>query len=63
MTLAGVTLASFSPEPEPVLGIRQVAWHPSGHFLAVAGWDDKVGHLQIISLSQAGIDGSIGTYS
>ncbi|KAE9408219.1 WD repeat-containing protein 8 [Gymnopus androsaceus JB14] len=51
VTLAGVTLASFSPEPEPVLGIRQVAWHPSGHFLAVAGWDDKVHILDSLSWS------------
>lgn len=42
LTLAGDRLASFSPEPEPALGIREVAWHPTGMFLAVAGWDDKV---------------------
>ncbi|KAJ3816063.1 WD repeat-containing protein 8 [Lentinula aff. lateritia] len=51
MTLAGNLLASFSPDPEPVLGIREVAWHPSGMFLAVAGWDDKVHIIDSLSWS------------
>ncbi|KAJ3734718.1 WD repeat-containing protein 8 [Lentinula guzmanii] len=51
LTLAGNRLASFSPEPEPVLGIREVAWHPTGMFLAVAGWDDKVHILDSLSWS------------
>lgn len=46
VTLAGDILTSFSPNSDPGLGIRTVAWHPSGNFLAVGGWDDKV----IISL-------------
>ncbi|KAG6818038.1 hypothetical protein H0H87_009193 [Tephrocybe sp. NHM501043] len=37
----GNTVATFSPERDPGLGIRCVAWHPSGMFLAVGGWDDK----------------------
>jgi len=41
-TLAGDLLASFSPDPDPGLGIRNVAWHPNGMFLAVGGYDDKV---------------------
>ncbi|KAI3615147.1 wd repeat-containing protein 8 [Moniliophthora roreri] len=42
ITLAGKLLASFTPDPEPTLGIREVAWHPTGVFLAVAGWDDRI---------------------
>lgn len=42
VTLAGDTLTSFSPSADPGLGIRIVAWHPSGIFLAIGGWDDKV---------------------
>ncbi|KAF9076159.1 WD repeat-containing protein 8 [Rhodocollybia butyracea] len=51
LTLAGDRLASFSPEPQPTLGIREVVWHPSGMFLAVAGWDDKVHILDTLSWS------------
>ncbi|KIK70863.1 hypothetical protein GYMLUDRAFT_974661 [Collybiopsis luxurians FD-317 M1] len=51
LTLAGHCLKKFAPEPEPVLGIRTVAWHPSGVFLAVAGWDDKVYILDALSWS------------
>lgn len=42
LTLAGHLLATFVPEQDPALGIRNVVWHPSGSFLAVAGYDDKV---------------------
>lgn len=42
LTLAGSLLATFSPDPDPGLGIRCVAWHPSGSFIAVGGYDDKV---------------------
>lgn len=42
MTLAGDLIATFGPDPDPGLGIRNVAWHPSGMFLAVGGWDEKV---------------------
>jgi hypothetical protein len=41
LTLAGHLLASFTPDPDPGLGIRNAVWHPSGMFLAVGGWDDK----------------------
>ena len=40
--LAGRQIATFEPEEITTLGIRTVAWHPSGLFLAVGGWDDKV---------------------
>ncbi|KAG6851214.1 hypothetical protein H0H93_015224 [Arthromyces matolae] len=42
MNLAGSTIATFSPDRDPGLGIRCVAWHPSGSFLSIGGWDDKV---------------------
>jgi hypothetical protein len=42
LTLAGEILASFSPESDPGFGIRTVSWHPSGLFLVVGGYDDKV---------------------
>ncbi|PPQ63010.1 hypothetical protein CVT24_006116 [Panaeolus cyanescens] len=42
VSLAGDLLTTFSPYPDPILGIRKVAWHPSGTFIAVGGWDDKV---------------------
>lgn len=45
--MVGNVIATFTP-PEPDtalgLGIRAVVWHPTGAFLAVGGWDDKVGH-------------------
>ena len=40
--LAGQQIATFEPEEITTLGIRTVAWHPSGLFLAVGGWDDRV---------------------
>ncbi|RPD56789.1 WD repeat-containing protein 8 [Lentinus tigrinus ALCF2SS1-7] len=46
VTLAGNVVGTFSPEPDPGFGIRSVAWHPSGMFLAVAGADDKVHILE-----------------
>ncbi|KAH9486623.1 WD repeat-containing protein WRAP73 [Psilocybe cubensis] len=51
MTLTGDTLASFVPPVDPGLGVRTVAWHPSGSFLAVGGWDDKVYILDNLSWS------------
>ncbi|KAF8605108.1 YVTN repeat-like/Quino protein amine dehydrogenase [Ceratobasidium sp. AG-I] len=49
LNLAGTVLRTFIPEPDPGLGIRSVAWHPSGAFLAVGGWDDKVHILSSLS--------------
>ena len=42
LSLSGTILATFSPDIDPGFGIRNVAWHPSGMFLVVGGWDDKV---------------------
>ncbi|KAG5340606.1 hypothetical protein C0989_001048 [Termitomyces sp. Mn162] len=42
LNLAGSIIATFSPDRDPGLGIRCIAWHPNGMFLAVGGWDDKV---------------------
>lgn len=43
LSLAGDLQGTFSPSPDPGFGVRSVAWHPSGMFLAVSGWDDRVG--------------------
>ncbi|KXN83915.1 WD repeat-containing protein WRAP73 [Leucoagaricus sp. SymC.cos] len=51
LTLAGNTLATFTPEPDPIFGIRNVAWHPNGMFLAVGGWDDQIYILDSLSWS------------
>ncbi|TFK77216.1 WD repeat-containing protein 8 [Pluteus cervinus] len=51
LTLSGDILQCFTPDHDPGLGIRNVAWHPSGTFLAVAGWDDKVHILDSLSWS------------
>ena len=42
LSLAGDVQGTFTPSPDPGFGVRSVAWHPSGMFLAVGGWDDKV---------------------
>jgi len=42
LSLAGDVLGTFKPDPDPGFGIRNVIWHPSGMFLAVSGWDNKV---------------------
>ena len=45
LNLVGHVLATFTPpdaDPALGLGIRTVSWHPSGMFIAVGGWDDKV---------------------
>ncbi|KAF8585584.1 YVTN repeat-like/Quino protein amine dehydrogenase [Ramaria rubella] len=49
MTLAGCLLTTFTPERDPALGIRTVAWHPSGSFIAVGGHDDKIHILSALS--------------
>jgi hypothetical protein len=42
-TLAGTLQGSFSPTEDTGFGIRCAAWHPTGAYLAVGGWDEKVG--------------------
>lgn len=42
LSLAGDVLGTFTPERDPGFGVRTVAWHPAGLYLAVLGWDDKV---------------------
>ncbi|KAJ8517990.1 hypothetical protein ONZ45_g4900 [Pleurotus djamor] len=49
LSLAGSVVGSFTPEPDPGFGIRGVAWHPTGMFIAVGGWDDKVYILDSMS--------------
>ncbi|KAL5641245.1 hypothetical protein ACGC1H_001658 [Rhizoctonia solani] len=49
LNLAGTVLRTFTPDPDPGLGVRSVAWHPSGAFVAVGGWDDKVHILSSLS--------------
>ncbi|KZT63453.1 YVTN repeat-like/Quino protein amine dehydrogenase [Daedalea quercina L-15889] len=46
LSLAGEHLGTFAPEKDPGFGVRAVAWHPAGLFLAVLGWDDKVHVLE-----------------
>lgn len=48
LSLAGDVQGTFSPSPDPGFGVRSVAWHPSGMFLAIGGWDDKVSVTLII---------------
>ncbi|KAF7799243.1 hypothetical protein EIP86_010475 [Pleurotus ostreatoroseus] len=45
----GDLLGSFAPDPDRGFGVRSVTWHPSGAFLAVAGWDDKVYILESLT--------------
>ncbi|KAJ7492739.1 quinon protein alcohol dehydrogenase-like superfamily [Mycena latifolia] len=47
LSLVGDVLGTFCPAPDPGFGIRRVAWHPSGMFLAVGGWDDKIHVLDL----------------
>ncbi|KAJ7293460.1 quinon protein alcohol dehydrogenase-like superfamily [Mycena rebaudengoi] len=47
LSLVGEILGTFFPDPDPGFGIRRVAWHPSGMFLAVGGWDDKIHVLDL----------------
>ncbi|KAF8634121.1 hypothetical protein AX15_001056 [Amanita polypyramis BW_CC] len=51
LTLAGERLGSFAPEPDPGFGVRNVAWHPSGAYLAVGGWSDKIYILDSLTWS------------
>ncbi|GJJ08763.1 hypothetical protein Clacol_002982 [Clathrus columnatus] len=49
LSLAGHLLATFTPDEDPGLGIRSVAWHPAGTYLAVGGYDDKIYILSSLS--------------
>ncbi|KAI0814883.1 YVTN repeat-like/Quino protein amine dehydrogenase [Irpex lacteus] len=49
ISLSGDVLGSFSPENDRGFGIRNVAWHPSGAYLAVSGWDDKIYILESVT--------------
>ncbi|KAJ3565461.1 hypothetical protein NP233_g7617 [Leucocoprinus birnbaumii] len=51
LTMTGHLLATFTPEPDPIFGVRNVAWHPNGMFLAAAGWDDRIYILDSLSWS------------
>lgn len=42
MNLVGQHLATYVPPDNPLLGIRQVAWHPTGTYLVLGGWDSKL---------------------
>ncbi|KAK7694908.1 hypothetical protein QCA50_002096 [Cerrena zonata] len=42
LSLSGLVAGSFTPDPDPGYGIRCVSWHPTGFFLAVGGYDDKI---------------------
>ncbi|KAG1875623.1 WD repeat-containing protein 8 [Suillus subalutaceus] len=53
LSLAGDVQGTFSPKPDPGFGIRNAAWHPTGMFLAVAGWDDKIYILDGLTWSAA----------
>ncbi|KAI0694863.1 WD repeat-containing protein 8 [Cytidiella melzeri] len=49
VSLSGETLGSFAPQTDRGFGIRNVAWHPSGAYLAVSGWDDKIYILESVT--------------
>lgn len=51
LSLAGDVLGTFTPERDPGFGVRTVAWHPAGLYLAVLGWDDKVHVLENLTWS------------
>lgn len=48
---------TFSPNVDPGFGIRNATWHPTGMFIAVGGWDDKVRFIfcptHILTLSRS----------
>ncbi|KAI6047767.1 WD repeat-containing protein 8 [Pisolithus marmoratus] len=53
ISLAGDVQGTFTPTPDPGFGIRHVAWHPTGMFIAVGGWDDKIHILDSLTWSAA----------
>ncbi|KAG2030281.1 hypothetical protein BDR03DRAFT_987192 [Suillus americanus] len=55
LSLAGDVQGTFSPKPDPWFGICNAAWHPTGMFLAMAGWDDKIYILDGLIWSAAAI--------
>ncbi|KAF9524092.1 WD repeat-containing protein 8 [Crepidotus variabilis] len=52
VNLAGDHLTTFTPSLDPGFGIRCVAWHPNGMFLAAGGFDDKIHILDSLSWSE-----------
>ena len=46
--MTGSLLATFTPDPDPYLGIRCVSWHPTGLFIAAGGYEDKVGPSNVL---------------
>ncbi|KAG8964538.1 hypothetical protein FRC03_001704 [Tulasnella sp. 419] len=42
LSIVGQLQSTFTPDPDPGLGIRCVSWHPTSLFIAVAGFDDKI---------------------
>ncbi|KAH9942622.1 YVTN repeat-like/Quino protein amine dehydrogenase [Amylocystis lapponica] len=51
LSLAGTLLGTFAPtgDADPGFGVRAAVWHPSGLFLAVMGYDDKVHILESLT--------------
>ncbi|KAF7347943.1 WD repeat-containing protein WRAP73 [Mycena venus] len=63
VSLMGVIQGTFCPDPDPGFGIRRVAWHPSGMFLAVGGWDDKANPYSRSNMVCRRYSRALGTYS
>ncbi|KAI6108473.1 WD repeat-containing protein 8 [Pisolithus croceorrhizus] len=53
LSLAGDVQGTFTPTPDPGFGILHAAWHPTGMFIAVGGWDDKIHILDSLTWSAA----------
>ncbi|KIM66308.1 hypothetical protein SCLCIDRAFT_1153469 [Scleroderma citrinum Foug A] len=53
LSIAGGIQGTFSPTPDPGFGVRNATWHPSGMFIAVGGWDDKIHILDSLTWSAA----------
>ncbi|KAI5122576.1 hypothetical protein M0805_004793 [Coniferiporia weirii] len=51
LSFPGTLLSTYVPDPDAGLGIRCVAWHPSGSFIAIGGYDDKIHILDGLSWS------------
>lgn len=51
LSLMGDIQGTFSPNVDPGFGIRNATWHPTGMFIAVGGWDDKIYILESLTWS------------